>query len=205
VFGTYWQSPSVALTAGNVLYTYTPPAHTASASLTTTLRAIGGVRRSTDGVFLVIRRSDELEALLGANDATRASGPPTHVAFYVTAEATSVESVANAIKLLIWPEPQAADLPINLEFMFSTSQSMRFTETRPTDTVAFADGAERALTLRTAALLVARAGPTQIERLAGIDKGWVAAALDEANTLVRDEAQRLYALQLPDDIVMQEN
>ena len=204
VYGTFWQSPSVTLTAGDVLFTYTPPAHTDSANLTTTLRSIGGVRRTSDGAFVQIVRSDAVEALLAANDASRATGPPQFVAFYVTGEKTSVESVANAVKVLIWPEPAAADLPEKLEFMFSTTQSMRFTETRPNDSVAFADGAERALTLRTAALLVVRAGESQLNRMLGMDKAWVSVAIDESEALIKDEARRLYALQLPEDIILME-
>lgn len=197
VRGTYWEAPSVTLTATTSLYTYTAPAHTDSASLTTTLRSIGAVRRGSDGIHLPIRSSEYVEALIG--DAT-STGAPQCVAFYVTGEVNSIQSTANAIKVLVYPAPASADLPETLQFMLTTSQSMRFTEARGTETVAFEDGAERALVLLTASSLLARSGGKHLERL-GLDKAVAVDWRAEAGELIRDEAMRLYTMQLPDDIV----
>lgn len=199
VQGTFWYTVSNAVTAGNLLFTFTPPAHSDSANLLTTLRSIFAVRGSSDGRFLHMRSSRYVETLLVNPVAT---GSPTHIALFITAEKNAAESAGtNLIKYVVYPQPTANE---TFTFAFNSIQSMRFTETRPTDTVALADGAERALTLRTAALLVTRAGPEQVQRLAGIDKGWAATALEESETLIRDEAQRLYASHLADDILQLE-
>lgn len=199
ITGSYWHTSAITLASGDTQYEYTPPAHTDSALLLTTLRGVGHVQRGSDSEPVRVIPPDILLAML--RGATTPTGPVTHCAFYVSAEKNSVETTGtNVVKVWVYPEPTATE---TLNFKIGTTQSMRFAFTRPTDVVALADGAERALVLLVAAELVARATPDKLERL-GLNPKWAETALASAGALITDESQRLYGLQLADDIVQVE-